>query len=353
MLAVESALQRLVTLGPVAGAALWTRSATTPPACLLRAGEPLDPALERAIATSTIEGLAIGTFEGLVVTPIQRWLRRHGVLIARSLEGAGDAGVHVAEAAHVLGPLLEREELLHRNNETERTVAAACERRVERLGLDLHDRSIQDLAALVGDVRLLREQVLGVVPPGPQRSILGGRVDDVEARLLAVHTELRELSQSLASPAILSCPLAELLAREAATFRSRTDMELRVESAGDLQSLPVEQRMTVLRVVQEALTNAREHSGAATVRVVVHARRDHVEATVHDDGRGFEVEETLVAAGRRGRLGLVGISERARLLGGTCEIRSRCGGPTTISVFLPRIEPLVYEDEPVPARAAR
>src|SRR5207247_3859023 len=108
---------------------------------------------------------------------------------------------------------------------------------------------------------------------------------------------------------------------------------------------PVQQRMTLLRVVQEALTNAREHSGAATVCVLVRARRDHVEATVRDDGRGFEVEETLVQAGERGRLGLVGISERARLLGGTCEIQSRSRGPTTISVFLPRMDPLAYEGE--------
>lgn len=350
MLAVEAALRRLVALGAVEGAALWTRIPGENPAPLMRAGEPIDDELGSSVAAGAIESDAVSPEErrrrgvgsaGLVVVPITRWLRPHAVLIASPLEGDVPAArLPVEEAAAILGPVLEREVLLRRNADKERAVVAASERRLERLGLDLHDRPIQDLAALAADLRLFRDQLADVLAPEPERRILSGRIDDLEARLVAVHTELRELSHSLASPVIFSCPLKELLAREASMFRRRTDIELHFDIGGDLDSLPVQQRMTVLRIVQEALSNAREHSGAGRVAVSVHALRGHVEARISDDGRGFEVDETLVRAGERGRLGLVGINERARLLGGSCEITSRPGGPTTIAVALPRIDVL-------------
>ena len=60
-----------------------------------------------------------------------------------------------------------------------------------------------------------------------------------------------------------------------------------------------------------------------------------VEARVTDDGRGFDLESTLVRAARAGRLGLVGMHERVRMLGGLTRIESRKGGPTVISATLP------------------
>jgi signal transduction histidine kinase len=91
--------------------------------------------------------------------------------------------------------------------------------------------------------------------------------------------------------------------------------------------------------VQEALTNVRDHSGAKSVSVSVAVRANSVDAHITDDGRGFSVEPTLVRAARKGRLGLIGMSERVRLLGGRFDVSSRPGGPTSISVVLPQWEP--------------
>jgi signal transduction histidine kinase len=66
---------------------------------------------------------------------------------------------------------------------------------------------------------------------------------------------------------------------------------------------------------------------------------------VTDNGRGFDVERTLVQAARKGRLGLVGMSERVRLLGGRFDLQSSPGGPTTISAKIPRWRPLEAENE--------
>jgi signal transduction histidine kinase len=65
-----------------------------------------------------------------------------------------------------------------------------------------------------------------------------------------------------------------------------------------------------------------------------------IEAEIADDGRGFEVAKTLIRAAKRGRLGLVGMGERVRLLGGRFDVDSRPGGPTTLRLVLPRWQPV-------------
>jgi signal transduction histidine kinase len=71
------------------------------------------------------------------------------------------------------------------------------------------------------------------------------------------------------------------------------------------------------------------------VTITLSADASGLEATVTDDGRGFDPESALVPAAREGHLGLVGMHERVRLLGGRTRIESRAGGPTVISVSLP------------------
>ena len=90
------------------------------------------------------------------------------------------------------------------------------------------------------------------------------------------------------------------------------------------------QRITVFRAIQEALANIREHSGATSVVVRMRARRSAIEVQISDDGMGFEVERALPKAAQRGRLGLVGIAERVRMVGGTFQLESSPGGPTTL-----------------------
>jgi signal transduction histidine kinase len=117
------------------------------------------------------------------------------------------------------------------------------------------------------------------------------------------------------------------------------------------------QKIALIRVVQEALTNIREHANASAVRIWITTRNGRIDARVEDDGSGFHVARTLVECAKRGRFGLVGSSERVRLLGGTFDVRSRPGGPTTVSLSLPRWEPLAVAQQPrddaaVPAFAA-
>jgi signal transduction histidine kinase len=69
------------------------------------------------------------------------------------------------------------------------------------------------------------------------------------------------------------------------------------------------------------------------------ASQADLRAEITDDGRGFEVEPRLIEAAREGHLGLVGMGERVRLLGGRFDVRSQRGGPTTVLATIPRWTP--------------
>ena len=117
-------------------------------------------------------------------------------------------------------------------------------------------------------------------------------------------------------------------------------VEVAVEIDLDAELVTASQRIALLRIAQEGLSNVRDHSGAASVSLSVLDHGTHVTLRLTDDGAGFNVERTLVRAARRGRLGLVGMAERVRLLGGTFDLESSPGAGTTIAVTLPRWKPL-------------
>jgi signal transduction histidine kinase len=145
-------------------------------------------------------------------------------------------------------------------------------------------------------------------------------------------------------------PLLEVLEAEVDTFTERTSIDTTFTSRGNFEVMTPSQKIAVIRVVQEALANIREHTDAKHVEIRVTESRGHVQAQIRDDGEGFTVARTLLDAAKRGRLGLVGSSERLRLLGGTFDVQSKPGGPTTVSLSLPRWQPLEAES-PVAAPA--
>jgi signal transduction histidine kinase len=199
---------------------------------------------------------------------------------------------------------------------------------------------MQDLVALAQDLDLFRAQLADVLEGDEHSAVMLGRVADVEARLRAVDRDLREIAQSLNAPAVLRTPLKDILTGEATSFSKRTGIEARVDVAGDLEGLTSSARIALLRLVQEALANVAHHSHAAHARVELAVARGHIRVAVEDDGDGFDVETALVHAARAGRLGLVGMGERIRLLGGHFDVRSAPGGPTAVTAMIPKWRPV-------------
>ena len=91
----------------------------------------------------------------------------------------------------------------------------------------------------------------------------------------------------------------------------------------------------LFRIAQEALNNIRKHAQASEVVIRVKGEADYITMMVKDDGRGFEVPERVEDMVSAGKLGLMGMYERARLLDGTFQIKSEPGKETQVIVRLP------------------
>jgi two-component system sensor histidine kinase DegS len=238
--------------------------------------------------------------------------------------------------------------LLERSSGRERALVDAAEKRSMRLGFDLHDGPLQDLAALAEELRSTRRRILPRVDL-EVRHLTAGQFDDFDARLESLDRNLRELSHSLESSSVTNGPLTRVLSREVNSFRFETGIKVDLEIRGHFEPMTRSQKIALFRILQEALHNVREHSNASEVSIEVIGRSDRIEAHVRDDGMGFDVTQTLVDAARRGRLGLVGMGERARLLGGKLDVKSTVGGPTAVTLMLPRWLPV---ETPVTAESA-
>jgi len=340
LLAAEIQLRLMLGLDVVTEISLWRRTASGLE-CTLALGGPDEPSRRvRAEAKAVLRGrsrLSLLGGSALRSAPVLRFGQPYAAVVGRL--GSADppvADAFLAEVTSALSPVVEREQLLEFSAEREGALVGAAERRLMRLGFDLHDGPIQNVLALAADVRLLQQQVYPFVLEG-YREQASGRFDDLTARLTELDRELRELAHSLETKSVISRPLGEILHREIDTFGERTGTQASLEIRGDPDSLDSAQRITVFRAIQEALANIREHSGATSVVVKVRARRSAIEVQISDDGMGFEVERALAKAAQRGRLGLVGIAERVRMVGGTFQLDSAPGGPTTLKLTLPRL----------------
>jgi signal transduction histidine kinase/ligand-binding sensor domain-containing protein len=113
-----------------------------------------------------------------------------------------------------------------------------------------------------------------------------------------------------------------------------------VEITGEARPLPPMLEHNLLRITHEVVLNAVRHSGAATLRVGLHYEEDAVHLVVKDDGRGFDAGAALALSGGE-HFGLIGMTERARALGGKLELRSRPGEGTEVDCRLPYVAPEV------------
>ncbi len=181
-----------------------------------------------------------------------------------------------------------------------------------RVGRELHDQVGSLLtAALLG---------LKMAEKNP------ARLSDAREAVQKALEEVRRLSKELRIAFLDDLGLKAALERYAEEHRSRG---LDVELALDLPPLAEEAETAVFRVVQEALTNVARHAGANKAWVRVHAREGRVFGEVVDDGRGFDPETTPPS------VGMLGMQERIRNLGGSLQVESRPGAGTRVSFAFP------------------
>ncbi|ACU53150.1 GAF sensor signal transduction histidine kinase [Acidimicrobium ferrooxidans DSM 10331] len=236
---------------------------------------------------------------------------------ASVIEAAGRFLVGALEHALLADQLVTGEAALERFA-TELIRAQEAERR--RVQLDLHDGVAQSLHAAAYRLEGLRASA----PPA-----LASELTVVRDLVRAANAEVSRLVRDPGRQVLEDFGLAEALQSVAHGY---PDLEVQVDVELDDLTLLLEPErgLAVMRICQEALNNVASH--AATDAAELRARRvgDDLVVTVRDRGVGFEPEATVP-----GRLGLVGMRERARLLGGTIEIFSRLGEGTLVRLRVP------------------
>jgi signal transduction histidine kinase len=337
-IAVDLFLSLLVELGPAEAASLWTTGKSGRTMCLAAAGDAPKSRRLRTAATDMLAG-NLSASPQMQVVMVDRWDRPFAALAARvrPVESAR-LGAWMREAAAALSPVLERDTLFERNAARERELVSAGERQLVRLGYDLHDGPLQEICALADDLRLARVQVASLLDDA-QVERIGGRFDDLEARLASLDSGLRALAVSVRPTTAIERPLEHALRNELEVLVNSSNIDATFGVEGDVSDLTDSQKIVLYRLVQEALANIRKHSGATHTDVRVRARTSYVEVTVSDNGRGFDVHSTVKRALRANRLGLAGVSERVRLLGGVVDIEARIGEGVLVRATLPRWRP--------------
>jgi PAS domain S-box-containing protein len=207
-----------------------------------------------------------------------------------------------------------------------RHTLATREEERRRIARDLHDGPVQSLVLLWRHL-----DAIGVSADPENR----GRL--VEARSLAeqIADDLRRFSRDLRPSVLDDLGLGPALKAEVATVSQRSGLAGRYVQTGRPRRLTAEIEMMVLRIAQEALHNIERHADASRVLVRLGYGRGDVRLTISDDGKGIGREPPAFELLSEGKLGIVGMRERARLAGGDLRVRSGPGRGTTLSVLIP------------------
>jgi len=202
-----------------------------------------------------------------------------------------------------------------------RLVLRAQEEERRRLARDLHDEVNQALTAI-----LLRLEALSHSAP-PE---LEDELSELKRLVNQAMNELLQLARQLRPTALDDHGLLPAMASQVRRFAAQTGIKTDLNTTGEGSQLQPDEEIAIFRIAQEALANIARHADARLVEVDLRSSESGgVQLTVRDDGRGFET-------GRPTRgLGLGGMAERARLVGGELTIESRPGAGTQLCLKVP------------------
>ena len=216
-------------------------------------------------------------------------------------------------------------------------VLSLQDRERRRIARELHDSLGQYLTALKINVEILKSL--------PEQKHLWKESEQLLDRCMS---EVRTLSYLLHPPMMDEVGLASTARWYVQGFGERSGLKIKLQIPHDLERLPDAIELALFRVLQEALTNVHRHSRATTARVVILRDAEQVILEVSDNGRG--VPEPVLARFKESRaligVGLTGMRERMRELGGKLELKSDSKGTLLRATIPVKLE--IVEDAPVP-----
>ena len=225
--------------------------------------------------------------------------------------------------------------LMERENERQlymSQILRAQELERYRIAQELHDDTTQELLAIANRVH----QAITTTDDTDNGSNFQRDFEWVRDAVLHVSENVRRISLDLRPSILDNMGLIPALRWLVQRLDEETDINAKFKVTGNERKLNSETEVTVFRIVQEALSNIRRHSKASSASVDFRYGQESIEITVRDNGQGFSAgtENKIPAVNKSG---IIGMQQRARLIGATCEIRSRPSKGTSVLI---RIENL-------------
>jgi PAS domain S-box-containing protein len=285
----------------------------------LRAGERIEH-FETIRQTKTGER----RFMSLTISPVRDGNGR--------IVGASKIGRDITERKKVERALREAElsgRMLQLQDEERRRVAR-----------ELHDGAGQLLAALSMNIAAIASEKQKL---GPKAARCAEENSSLVSQAIS---EIRTISHLLHPPLLDEVGLQSALTEYVHGFGERSKIHVSLDLPSNLERLPRDVELSLFRIVQECLTNIHRHSGSPTAHVRLSRSPGEIQLEVSDQGRGIdpEIQESFFA-GKGSGVGLRGMRERVRQLGGGLEIES-LGNGTIITVVLPLLGDDNKPDEP-------
>jgi PAS domain S-box-containing protein len=198
----------------------------------------------------------------------------------------------------------------------------------KRIARDLHDSVGQLLAAIGMNIAVVRSQA--------------HKLDAEAARAVAdnamlveqASVEIRTISHLLHPPLLDVAGLASAIRWYVDGFSERSHIQVSLEVPADIGRMPADMEIAIFRMIQECLTNIHRHSGSATAAISFKQEGDLIAVEVRDSGKGIPLDKQQeLAEPGRGGVGLNGMRERLRQLGGTLKIQSKETGTVVTAKF--------------------
>ncbi len=240
-----------------------------------------------------------------------------------------------SEAGEVIAVIETLEDITERKRMEEnlrfyvQQITKAQEEERLRIARELHDSTAQTLIALLHQLEnLLREKAK--LPVGEAKELWA-----FHEQIKGLLQEVRYLSRDLRPSILDDIGLLATLRWMIRELKTEYGIEASLQMHGAERRFPQEVELILFRIVQEALRNIGRHSQASKAEVLIRFEEEKTTVTIKDNGIGFELPDKLGDLSRSGKLGLVGMQERVRLLDGNLEVKSEPGKGTTVIVEAP------------------
>jgi len=284
-----------------------------------------DTEVVRAILSEGLEGRTVAGREGLRLTGKDGTEAIVRLAVSPLAHGDQIAGLQIIALD------VTDEVRLRRNMEYYITqVTRAQEDERLRVSRELHDETAQELVVLSRDIATLLEEDDNI----PRR--LAERLQKLRETADSALEGVRRFSRDLRPSILDDLGLVPALEWLLESLERQYPIATSISITGSQARLAPEKELIIFRIAQEALANVRRHADATAVDVSVDIDESGLTLLVTDNGRGFVMPERAGDLAQLGKLGIVGMRERARLVGGTLIVQSEPGRGTTVSLHVPR-----------------